>query len=272
MSVKKYRKLYSYVACTLAFAVFYYWVEQLSNQSDTTVQEAIEDTIPIHVPTIYYGIIVDSLQIYEASIKRNQNLADILKPFNVEYEKVHQAATQFRDVFDARKMVVKKNYSILYRGDSIKKVTHFIYKPNSLDYIVIDFEDSVEVYKKRKPIKLVEKEMVGSIYTSLYIDMLEDGGNAELVNELVDIFAWQVDFFGIQKGDLYKIIYVEQVVDGEIVGIEKIRAAYFEHVGDRFYAVPFDQGSGVDFFDKSGISLRREFLKAPLGNKLVKPI
>ena len=171
-------------------------------------------------------------------------------------QKVHQAATQFRDVFDVRKMVVKKNYSILYRGDSIKKVTHFIYRPNSLDYVVIDFEDSVDVYKKRKPIKLVEKEMVGSIYTSLYIDMLEDGGNAELVNELVDIFAWQVDFFGIQKGDLYKIIYVEQVVDGEIVGIEKITAAYFEHVGDRFYAVPFDQGSGVDFFDKKGTLFR----------------
>jgi len=264
MGVRKYRKLYSYVALTLAFAVFYYWVEQLKDLQVMSDPIAAADTIPAHIPTIYYGIVVDSLQIHEGTIRRNQNLADMLKPFHVDYEKVHRAATQSKDIFDVRKMVVRKNYSILYKGDSIKKATHFIYRPNSLEYVVIDFQDSVEVYKKRKPIELVEKELIGSIYTSLYVDMLADGGNTELVNKLVDIFAWQVDFFGIRKGDLYKIIYEQQVVDGEVVGIEKIKAAYFEHLGDQYYAVRFDQGSGVDFFDEKGNSLRREFLKAPL--------
>jgi murein DD-endopeptidase MepM/ murein hydrolase activator NlpD len=94
--------------------------------------------------------------------------------------------------------------------------------------------------------------------------MLALGGNADIVNQLVDVFAWQVDFFVIQKGDNFKIIFDEQYVDNELVGVGKIKAGYFEHIGESSYGFRFDQEMGSDFFDAEGNSLRKEFLKAPL--------
>lgn len=228
------------------------------------VEIPLEDSVEVYVPKKYYGIVVDSLHIDEGKIRRNQNLADILKPYNVPYEKIHEVAKNSKSVFDVRKFVSGKSYSMLYKGDSLKEATHFIYRPNSIDYVVIDFQDSVSMYQASKVVVLKETEMVGEIHTSLYVDMLESGGDGDLVNKLVDVFAWQVDFFGIQKGDNYKLIYDEQYVDDELVGIGQIKAAYFEHVGDSFYGFQFDQGDGADFFDEKGQSLRREFLKAPL--------
>jgi murein DD-endopeptidase MepM/ murein hydrolase activator NlpD len=94
--------------------------------------------------------------------------------------------------------------------------------------------------------------------------MVEYGGSPELVDRLVDVFAWQVDFFRIQKGDRFKVIYEEEQVDGEAVGIARIKGGYFEHFDKEYYAVHYDQGSGVDYFDESGNSLRKTFLRAPL--------
>ena len=263
--MKKSRLLHSFVASSAVFLVWLFWDQQQTAEvaMDST-PVVIEDTTPVYIPKMYFGINVDSLKITEGKIRRNQRVADIIKPYQIDYQKIHEAAILSKKVYDVRKFGARKNYSILYKGDSVKELTHFIYQPNSIDYVVFDFTDSVNVYMDHKPIEIVEKELSGTIYTSLYVDMLDAGGNAELVNKLVDVFAWQVDFFGIQKGDQYKIIYEEQVVDGDVVGIERVKAAYFDHVGEQFYAVHFDQGSGIDFFDPEGNSLRREFLKAPL--------
>ncbi|MGL1885358.1 MAG: peptidoglycan DD-metalloendopeptidase family protein [Reichenbachiella sp.] len=224
----------------------------------------VEDTIPVYVPNYYYGIVVDSLQIEEGTIQRNQNLADILKPFNVPYEKVHQAAKNSKEVFDVRKFVARKPYTILYKGDSIKEVTHFIYRPNAIEYVVFDFKDSVEVYKDKRQTTLVERELSGFIETSLYVDMLNQGGDVDLVNKLVDVFGWQVDFFGIQKGDHYKIVFDEKFVGEEYIGSGVIKGAFFNHIGEEFYGIYYDQGTGIDYFGLDGESLRKEFLKAPL--------
>ncbi|WP_422360650.1 peptidoglycan DD-metalloendopeptidase family protein [Reichenbachiella sp.] len=248
------------VPATIYFAFLYQPIPEVE-----LVEVPVEDTVQAYIPKKYFGIVVDSLQVEEGKIRRNQNLADILKPYNVPYEKIHKVAKDSKKVFDVRKFVSGKPYSMLYKGDSIKEATHFIYRPNPVDYVVIDFQDSVQMYQASKQIELKETEMVGEINTSLYVDMLESGGNADLVNKLVDVFAWQVDFFGIQKGDNYKLIYEEQYVDEELVGIGDIKAAYFEHIGDAYYGFQFEQDSiGIDYFDENGQSLRREFLKAPL--------
>ncbi|UXP33692.1 peptidoglycan DD-metalloendopeptidase family protein [Reichenbachiella agarivorans] len=243
-----------------------YWM--LPTQDQIQIEETfVEDTLqaPVYVPNFYYGIVVDSLQVFEGEIQRNGTLADILAPFNVPYEKINLAAKNSKAIFDVRKFVVRKPYSILYQGDSLNKsATHFIYRPNAIDYVVFDFRDSVSVYKGVREIRLVERELAGEIQTSLYVDMLNQGGDVDLVNNLVDVFGWQVDFFGIQKGDNYKIIYDEQYVDDEYIGSGKIKAAYFNHINQPYYGVHFDQGDGQDYFSKDGNSLRREFLKAPL--------
>ncbi len=228
------------------------------------VKMVVMDTVEIYTPKLYYDIVVDSLQVFEGKIKRNQFLADILAPFNVSNLTIHNLAIQSKKVFDVRKLVRGKKYAILHKNDSLKTATHFIYKPDPISYVVYELDDSISIYKKEKPINLVEKTLVAHIESSLYETMLEAGATAELVDKMVDVFAWKVDFFGIQQGDNFKLIYQEKYVDDEPVGIHSIKGAFFEHIGDRHYAISFDQGEGVDYFEPSGKSLRRNLLKAPL--------
>jgi len=94
--------------------------------------------------------------------------------------------------------------------------------------------------------------------------MLEGGLHPSLVVGLSDIFAWSIDFFGLQKGDSFKVIYEELSIDDKPLAVGKIYGAQFSGSGSLIYAVPFIQDGKESFFDGEGNSLRKAFLKAPL--------
>ena len=111
-------------------------------------------------------------------------------------------------------------------------------------------------------------EASGTIESSLYQTMLDNGYNEALTYYLSDIYAWTIDFFRLQKGDRFKIIYTEKFVDDTIsIGIKKIKAASFEHKGQIIEAYEFQTDSTkgiIDYFDQYAKNLRRAFLKAPV--------
>ena len=94
--------------------------------------------------------------------------------------------------------------------------------------------------------------------------MDELGVTPQLTNDFVDVFAWQIDFFRLQKGDRFKVIYEEKLVEGQPIGIGDIKAVYFNHFGNDYYGMRYDQGNGPDYFDEEGKSLRKALLKYPL--------
>ena len=54
------------------------------------------------------------------------------------------------------------------------------------------------------------------IKSSLYETMKNIGVNEEITYHLSDIYAWTIDFFRLQKGDKFKVIYTEKFVDDSI--------------------------------------------------------
>ena len=80
---------------------------------------------------------------------------------------------------------------------------------------------------------------------------------------LADVYAWTIDFTRLDKGDRFKVIYTEKFVDDSVsIGIEKIKAAYFEHRGKGLYAFEFisENSKGIiDYFDDKAKNLRRAF-------------
>lgn len=223
------------------------------------------DTVAMKPPSLLYGINIDSLEIIEGAIQRNQSLSEILSKFNVSYQTIDQLARNFRDVFDVRKIAANKKYAILCAQDSLKTARHFVYEPNPLEYIVINLKDSIEVYREYRKVDTVIVRRAGVIDYSLYNTILDAGANPLLANQLSDnVFAWQIDFFRIQKGDKFKVIYEELQIEGKEVGMGRILAAAFEHAGQPYYAVYFNQDGKDSYFDEEGASLRKAFLKAPL--------
>jgi murein DD-endopeptidase MepM/ murein hydrolase activator NlpD len=220
--------------------------------------------IKVQEPNVLYGMIVDDQLVIEDKIKRNERLGDILEAYNVPAKLIHQVSLLSRNIFDVRKIAPNKKYTLICGQDSSKTAKALVYEPNPIDYIIFRFEDSLHVDVCQREVKVIEKSITGEIRTNLSETIEEMGISHELTNKFVDIFGWQVDFQRLQKGDKFKLIYEELQVEGQAIGIKQINGIYFEHFNSPYYAFPFDQGEGVDFFDEEGKSLRKALLKYPI--------
>ena len=227
------------------------------------------DEVPAYRPTLKYGIVVDSLEIFKGKIKRNEFLADILMSHKVDYAKIDLAVKRAKPIFDVRHIRTGHNYSILSSNDSLKKVQYFVYENSPTTYIVFDLGDSVHVHAGQKEVQTRTNRIQGEITSSLWNAIVDQDGDPNLANELSEIFAWTIDFFGIQKGDAFNVIYEELLVEGQKIGLGKVKAALFNHINEDYYAFYYIQDSVGDYFDDEGGSLRRAFLKAPLRFKRI---
>ncbi|UII28423.1 peptidoglycan DD-metalloendopeptidase family protein [Fulvivirga maritima] len=232
-----------------------------SEGSDST---SVSVAAVIPQPKLLYGVAIDSALVIEDKIKRNQNISEILTAHNVSTEAIFKLAAMSRDIFDVRKIAANKKYTLICDQDSLETAKAFVYEHNPIEYFVFNLKDSLSIQKFQKEVKVVEKGAAGVIESSLSVAMSDLGLPVQLTNDFVDVFAWQVDFFRLQRGDKFKVIYEDKMVDGQSVGIGEIKAIYFEHFGNDYYAYAFDQGEGANYFDESGNSLRKALLRYPL--------
>lgn len=230
--------------------------EVAPNEEKAVLHEQKADSI--------FGFDKDSFIVNEGSIREGEFLSNILTRYGVSYLTIDKVARAARPVFDVRYLQEGKPYYVLRNKDSI--ACCFIYQPNAVEYVVYDFSnsDSVEVYEEKKEVDKVEREVAGVINSSLYETMQEIGVNALLALKLADIYAWTIDFYRIQKGDRFKVIFEEKFVDSESVGIGDIKAAVFYHRNEPFYAFYFDDSSAAGYYDENGVSVRKAFLKSPV--------
>ncbi|AWW30506.1 peptidase M23 [Echinicola strongylocentroti] len=223
----------------------------------TEVKEAVKEE------NLLYGINVNDLDVVEGKVARNQTLSTILAPFDVPYQIIDQIAKKSKDIFDVRKIAFDKKYTVLTSKDSTSTAEFFIYEPNAAEFVVYKL-DGNDIYKEAKPVELRKREVAGTISSSLYVNMTEQGITPDLIDEFADLYGWSVDFQRLQKGDKYKVVYNEKVVDGQVVGIEPIQVAYFEHMGEPYHAIPFEQNGQISFFDLEGNSFKKAFLRDPV--------
>jgi murein DD-endopeptidase MepM/ murein hydrolase activator NlpD len=232
----------------------------LFSKTETTPVNQIEETAPKEV--FLYGINVTGLNIVEGTVSRNQTLGSILAPFNVPYQIIDELARRSKSVFDVRGISINKKFTILTPEDSTK-AQFFIYEPNPAEFIVFNL-DSLNIYKAEKPAEIRSREVGGVIQTSLYVDMVKQDVSPDMIDQFADLYGWSVDFQRLQKGDKFKVVYEEKIIDGNVISVSDIKLAYFEHMGVPYHAIPFDQNKEINFFDQDGNSLKKAFLRDPL--------
>ena len=262
------RKRLLEVIILFAAAVVIILLTTLSKKDIGSVKNQFEEGNEILTQT-EYGIVVDSLLVFKENVKKNQFLADILLHYNVDYQVIDLLAKRSKEIFDVRKIRSGNRYSVLCSNDSLRNVQYFVYESSPTTYVVFDLRDSVHIHKGEKEIEIKMKSTSGVINSSLWNAMVDNNADPNLANELSEVYAWAIDFFGIQKGDNYKVIFEELYVEEESIGVGKVHAAFFNHANHDYYAFYFVQDSTGDYFDDEANSMRRTFLKAPLRFKRI---
>lgn len=237
-------------------------------KKEIPVEEIPEENFVDQEELYEFGYNLNNFTVVRDTIRKGDSFGQILERNNIGYPKIHEIVEKSKDTFDIRKLKAGKPYTLLCTKDELREPQAFIYEPYNTEYVVIEFCDSILAYREKKPITIQQKVASGIINESLSVTMDEQGLPWELGNEMAGIYAWTIDFFRLQAGDKFKIIYKQRFIEDSIyAGIESIDAAFFEHRDEQFYAFNFmvDSTKGIaDYFDENTKSLRRTFLKSPL--------
>lgn len=216
-----------------------------------------------------FGYRLNDFKVIRDTIKKGESFGIILDRHHVYYPKINAIAKKIKDTFDTRRIRAGIPYMILASKDTLEKAEVFIYKNSKASATIVDFKDSTIIaYKYRKPIKIIEKEVSGKIYSTLSEAMDSLHLNPNLTNDVADIYAWTLDFLKLQRGDRFKLIYEEKFIDDSVfVGYGKVKAALFDHNNRDFYAyrfVPDSIKKIPEYYDEKGNMLRSQFLRSPI--------
>lgn len=220
-------------------------------------------------PEIRFGYKIDDYKVIQDTIKSGESFGTILDRHHVFYPKINKIASTVKETFDVRKVRAGKPYTILASKDSTEKAQVFIYKHDKINATIVDFKDSlITATRFKKPIKTIEREINGVINSNLSVTMDSLGLRPNLTYTIADIYAWTLDFYKLQKGDSFKIIFEEKFIDDStFAGYGKVKSAVFKHKGNDLYAFRFLADSILnihEYYDENAKMLRSQFLKAPI--------
>ena len=215
-----------------------------------------------------YGYNIDQYIFEEKKIKSGDTFGDILEGVGIDYPEIYEALQKTKGDVNFKKLQIGKPYTLIFSKDTLRSLKAFVYHPSVEGYSFIQLKDSVFGETVVKPKSYKEMEASGIIDNSLYLTLEEQNMNPLLTYYLSDIYAWTIDFFRLEKGDRFKVIYTESFVDDTIsVGISRIKAAYFLHRGNEQYAFEYETDSIkgiVEYLDQDAKNLRRAFLQSPI--------
>jgi len=242
---------------------------QLHDDSDSPT-DPVETTfqqvhIVSEVQTDVYGIQIADYNKVRRPIRRNENLASIFTGLGIDPLTVNTLMNRSSGVFDVRRVIAGKALTVYYPESDPETPHYIIYEQNLSEFVVFDIAEQT-VYTDAKEVSRRMRTIGGVIEGSLYNTLINQGATPQLANALSEVFAWQIDFYRIQRGDSFRVMFEENVIDGVVTSIHRIHGAYFRHAGRDYYAIYY-QGEDEEFgnyYDLQGESMRKAFLRAPL--------
>ena len=234
---------------------------------DKTNEEEI--IVPKAKPKLVeFGFKIHDFNIVNDTIKSGDTFGSLLEKQNLDGREVYDIVAKVKDTFDVRSIRIGKPFTILRSKDRTNKIQVFIYQPDRLNFYVIDFRDSIVVYKKAKPLTFKTRTIAGALNGSLSETLQNLKVDPALAPRIAKIYAWSIDFFKLKKGDKFALKFTERYINDTIYdGVDSLKAAFFEYKDKKVYAFPFAPDANTkkqQYFDEEGKTLKNFFLKAPL--------
>lgn len=213
------------------------------------------------------GFDTDLFSCEESEIKSGETFSGLMNRCGLGASEAYRLAQACDSTFDVRKVIAGKTVRAYYSGDSLsRKLEYVVYEQNRIKSTVFKCSDSLCVWNYEKPVSIERKYADVTINSSLWNDMIAAGSSPALIMDLADIYQWSVNFFTLQKGDRFRVIYNQKVCEGEVISIDTVFFSLFDGGSKQVpavrYTIPGD--TRATYWGKDGESLKRMFLKAPL--------
>lgn len=235
-------------------------------------EEKVEDVVSLEGDRadsieMTLGFCPDSMKTTEGEVRSGQFFSSLLTGLGMSQKEAYDLTESCDSVFDVRTLRVGNSYRAYYlpAEDGLQAPEYLVYERDKASSIVFRCRPPYGAWVYRKPVTVERRYADVTINTSLWNDMREAGVSPLLILSLSDIYAWTIDFFGLQKGDRFRVLYDEKMCDGEVLAVDTVRYAVFSHGGDELPMIMYDQKDGGNiWWNEKGESMRKAFLKAPL--------
>ena len=200
-------------------------------------------------------------------VKSSEVFRDLLKQSNCDASMMEAIQKNCAETFNVGKLMAGKEYCVVSPmiGDSIFPPSFLVYNEDKINYVVFDLNDaSGKATRYSRSVVVEDKIAAGIIEGSLWETFDKNNINPEIATKLADIFAYTLNFFKVKKGDKFKIMYTEKLVDGESIEVMDVKAVLFNFNGKEYYAFANKNGNKTDYYDEEGKSLKMKFLMAPV--------
>ncbi|MCB9081338.1 MAG: peptidoglycan DD-metalloendopeptidase family protein [Lewinellaceae bacterium] len=235
-----------------------------ASAAQSTPAEPLElGSFTVTIPTLRYGFALDTFTVVENQVKSGDILGNILQEQGLDHQSIMTLTESGKSVFDVKDFAIGKNYVILTKPGA-QRASYLVYEPSVYGYFIFHLEDSLFIEKIDHPIDRHIRTTHGSVESSLWKAMADNGSSPELISKLEDALQWSVDFHHLQKGDEFKVVYEQHTIDGQEVGAGKVHAAYYKTGNNEYYAIYHDNGKHRGYYDLEGRPMKKGFLKAPL--------
>ena len=231
--------------------------------------EVETDTLIPVEPTYLYGICIDSMYVEEGQIEKGQYLSTLFASKGISPKVTDYIARNHKDVFDVGKIRAGNRYFFLMTNDTLETPLFWIYEIDRRNYALFSLTDSLTAWRFQKDMEVRMARTSGVITSSLWNAVIANGGDANLAVHLSDVYAWTIDFFGIQEGDFFDVVYDRQFIDNEPAGMGEVIYCNFVHCGDTLRAIAYEQDGLLGYYNEKGENLRKAFLKAPLNYRRI---
>ena len=211
----------------------------------------------------FWGFCEDSLSVEENRVRSGDFFSTILMRNGISAQDAYNLSDASDSIFDVASIRIGNTYRVWKNGSGAAE--YLAYDIDRMKSVVFRCREPYSVWFVEKPVLTETKYADVTIRSSLWNDMLAAGAPPLLILTLSDIYAWTVDFFGLQEGDRFRVVYDEKTCEGSVVAVDTVRYALFTSRGQDYPAVMFDQHDGGNiYWNEKGESMRKAFLKAPL--------
>ncbi len=240
-------------------------ISRLASEKPHTA--SVSETTLSEEPVSYrWNFPISQFRIEEHLLQRGDALGAILLQKGLSPQEATAVVESCRGVFPLTSLRMGKCLYFLCRqkgGDA--KPWFMVYEPSPYGYVVFQLRDVPCVETVSRPIKIETRTAAGTVKTNLWQALTDSGLNDNLADALIDALAASVDFYRQKVGDRFRVLYEQDVVEGQPVGSGRILAAVYERDQKAHYTFRFNKEDGkVEYYDYEGRPARKAFLKAPV--------
>ncbi len=253
---------------TLLFLVVAAWFrfsgEDTSGKTPLKNEKESTADVPQQPARDDFGLPMDEYLRAEARVGRGQTLSQIFGDLGFSARQIHDISGKMEPVFRPSRIRRGNTYHTYTKGDSAQFPDYIVYEINNVDYLLFDFRDSLHIERGSRPVTTVSAEAGGVIRSSLWNTVVNNDLHPELVLHMLRVLAWSVDFYRIQEGDRFQVLFVEEYIGDRRHGVSHVDAIRFVHRGREIEAFRFSSDTLTGYYDQKGNNVRKAFLRAPL--------